>query len=254
MFSFPSSLPLVWHQISFSNLEVFWTRFITSLDPVGSILIDRTHWHTKSFFTKMRNRREVILWGFLCFLKSNPRHGPVLTCLGNHAHYVFCLLFKPVILNVLQMFLSNAKLILHSKDTCNPETKKKMFMWLRCIFIEFLAGQGDAEERSPASGVYNGPFWVVWNGEGFISTTKPVRSGPQMAGICALSHICLLLLRQNFEVKCVNNMEGSKCLRLMFSGKSREGTFCSRFFEKLLHLLQIDIVTQDKGFSLCCFL
>lgn len=40
----------------------------------------------------------------------------------------------------------------------------------------------------------------------------------------------------------------------MFAGKSREGTFCSRFFEKLLHLLQIDIVTQDKGFSLrCCF-
>lgn len=72
--------------------------------------------------------------------------------------------------------------------------------------------------------------------------------------VFVLSHICLLLLRQNFEVKCVNNMEGSKCLRLMFAGKSREGTFCSRFFEKLLHLLQIDIVTQDKGFSLrCCF-
>lgn len=56
------------------------------------------------------------------------------------------------------MFLSNAKLILHSKDNCNPETKKKMFMWSRCIFIEFLAGQGDPEECSPASGVYNGPF------------------------------------------------------------------------------------------------
>lgn len=225
MFSFPFP-PFVWHQFFFSNLEVFWTWCITPLDPVGSILIDRTNWHTKILFTKMRNRLEVILWGFLCFLKSNPMHGPVLTRLGNHAHYGFLSAFKPVILNFLQMFLSNTKLILHSKDNCNPETKKKMFMWLRCIFIEFLAGQGDPEERSPASGIYNGPFWLVWNGEVFISTMKPVRSGPQMAGICALSHICLLLLRQNFEVKCVNNMEGSKCLRLMFAGKSREGTFC----------------------------
>lgn len=193
---------------------------------MGSVLIDKTNWHTKILFTKMRNRLEVILQGFLCFLKSNPTHGPVLTRLGNHAHYVFASAFKPVILNFLRMFLSNAKLILHSKDNCNPETKKKMFMWLRGIFIEFLAGQGDPEERSPATVVYNGPFWLVWNGEVFISTMKPVRSGPQMAGICALSHICLLLLRQHFEVKCVNNMEGSKCLRLMFAGKSREGTFC----------------------------
>lgn len=36
----------------------------------------------------MRNQLEVILRGFLCFLKSNPTHGPVLARLGDYTHYV----------------------------------------------------------------------------------------------------------------------------------------------------------------------
>lgn len=137
----------------------------------------------------------------------------------------FCLLFKPVILNFLHMFLSNAKLILRSKDNCNPETKKKMFMWLRWIFIEFLAGQ-ETQRSAVLPLVYTMAPFELCERERFSSPPwRPSGLGHRWL-VFVLSRSCLLLLTQNFEVKCVNNMEGSKCLRLMFAGKSREGTFC----------------------------
>lgn len=83
-----------------------------------------------------------------------------------------CLLLKPASLISCKFFCPKLNWFCTAKINSSPETRKKMFMWLRCIFIEFLIGWWDPEGQQSSFWWIQWPFFSSLKWEVFISTMK----------------------------------------------------------------------------------
>ena len=113
--------------------------------------------------TKIRNQLEQSLGDCFAFL-NKIQHMVLLRHVWEITPIMsFCLLLKPASFISCKFCCPKLNWFCTAKINSNRETGKKMFMWLRCTFIEFLIGWWDQKISSPASGGYNSPFSVHWH-------------------------------------------------------------------------------------------